>query len=216
MTPQGQKEREREREEELDRSDGELLLVSVAAGLSSGGGGVDLLVGQAVLQQAGGGDGVDGRRRVLEVRHLGLQHGAVGGEDGGRDVEVEGDAEEEVHLQVVHLHQADPSHPREVGVVVASALTTNIRQIFSSRTRESFVRDRRINSSSKLILTAMVNCGGGEDVDLHSCPRDQLEMARASLAPVGGVPVENPNNGGKKYRAGWGPHGWYTHSGGGP
>ena len=66
--------------------------------------------------------GVHGCRRV-EVGHLALEHGAVGGEGGGRDVEVEGDAEEEVHLQVVHLHQADAAHPREVGVVVASAPT---------------------------------------------------------------------------------------------
>ena len=107
----------------VGRSDGELrllLTVTVAAGSRGGGGGVVVVV----IGRAGGVAvqpwGVHGCRRV-EVGHLALEHGAVGGEGGGRDVEVEGDAEEKVHLQVVHLHQADASHTREVGVVVASA-----------------------------------------------------------------------------------------------
>jgi hypothetical protein len=38
-----------------------------------------------------------------------------------RHVEVEPDGEQEVHLQVVHLRQADAADPGEVGVVVAPA-----------------------------------------------------------------------------------------------
>jgi hypothetical protein len=107
----------------IDRSDGELrLLITVA---SSRCGGIDVVVrrwaGATVVLQLQPGS-FNGRGRGLEVSHLALEHGAVGGESGRRDVEIEGDAEEEVDLQVVHLHQADAAHTREVGVVVTSAL----------------------------------------------------------------------------------------------
>jgi hypothetical protein len=61
------------------------------------------------------------RRGSLRAQQLGLQHGAVVGERLRRHVQVEADAEQEVHLQVVHLHQADAPDLGEVGVVVASA-----------------------------------------------------------------------------------------------
>jgi len=88
----------------------ELLL-----GAASGAGGV--VLGQAAVLQP------ERRRGSLGLRaqQLGLQHGAVVAERLRRHVEVEADAEEEVHLQVVHLHQADAPDLGEVGVVVASA-----------------------------------------------------------------------------------------------
>jgi hypothetical protein len=100
------------------------LLIAVASGRrdSSNDGGIVVVgrrTGTVVLQPQPG--RFHGRGRRVEVGHLALQHGAVGGEGAGSDVEVEGDAEEEVHLQVVHFHQADTTHAREVGVVVASA-----------------------------------------------------------------------------------------------
>jgi hypothetical protein len=111
------------------RSDSELRLAAVTV---AGCGGCCDRGGVVVAVRRAGGGAVavvqpwgrldDGR--VVQVGHLALEHGAVGGEGGGRDVEVEGDAEQEVHLQVVHLHQADAAHPREVGVVVASAAPT--------------------------------------------------------------------------------------------
>jgi hypothetical protein len=131
------KEHERtkkERARSIDRSDGELrLLITVASGRGGDhSGGIDVVVRQrasaAVVLQLQPGS-FHGRGRRLEVSHLALEHGAVGGEGGRRDVEVEGDAEEEVHLQVVHLHQADAAHAREVGVVVTSAHCTKHQQI---------------------------------------------------------------------------------------
>lgn len=89
-----------------------LLLLVMAAGI--------VLIGRTAVQPGE----IDGGR-LLQVGHLALQHGAVGGEGSRRDIEVEGDAKEEVHLKIIHLHQADASHPREVGIVVASASTTH-------------------------------------------------------------------------------------------
>jgi hypothetical protein len=66
----------------------------------------------------------------LGAQQLRLQHGAVVAERLRRHVEVEADAEQEVHLQVVHLHQADAPDLGEVGVVVASA-RTDTRSIHS-------------------------------------------------------------------------------------
>ena len=61
------------------------------------------------------------RTLQLQVQHLGPEDSAVVPERLRRHVEVEPDREEEVHLQVVHLRQADAADPGEVSVVVASA-----------------------------------------------------------------------------------------------
>jgi hypothetical protein len=70
-----------------------------------------IVLGQAAVVQP---------RRRRRAEHLGLEHGAVVGERLRRHVQVEPYAEQEVHLEVVHLRQADAPDLGEVGVVVAS------------------------------------------------------------------------------------------------
>ena len=75
------------------------------------------------MQPWTGGTSWGRRRRLIQLQpqHLGLEDGAVAPERLRRHVEVEPDGEQEVHLQVVHLRQADAADPGEVGVVVAPA-----------------------------------------------------------------------------------------------
>ena len=81
------------------------------------------VLGQAAVVQP--------RRRRRRAEHLGLEHGAVVGERLRRHVQVEPYAEQEVHLEVVHLRQADAPDLGEVGVVVASEYKYTDRSIMS-------------------------------------------------------------------------------------
>uniref|UniRef100_A0A0A9HAE9 Uncharacterized protein n=1 Tax=Arundo donax TaxID=35708 RepID=A0A0A9HAE9_ARUDO len=82
---------------------------------AAAGAGAGIVLGQAAVLQPRRG----WRGRSLGAQQLGLQHGAVVAERLRRNVQVEADAEQEVHLQVVHLHQADAPDLGKVGVVVA-------------------------------------------------------------------------------------------------
>lgn len=150
MATRGQK-KSKELNRSIDVSDCELrLLIAMAPGRNDGGG-VDVVVGgragAVVLQLQPG--RFHGRRRRLQVGHLALEHGAVGREGGGRDVEVEGDAEEEVHLQVVHLHQADAAHAREVGVVVTSE---------QSGSKFDQITELKFDQKTELLFTELLQC----------------------------------------------------------